>query len=191
MNAGITTSFIVGGLLLLAMLQFSGKVFQNSAEITLDMNNKNQVVTIRHMLEHDFSRIGLGTNSSINSFSPPNRINFTADIAGNGPRTIVWNFQENAPVNSTSNPNDRKLIRTGPVDSTPGNANTQFAVVDFSITAFSDHIGKDTTTTTNDIKSILVEVVYESPEAIARDANEAHYSRSTWRKLFVPGNLNF
>ncbi|WP_138430328.1 hypothetical protein [Fodinibius saliphilus] len=194
MNAGITTSFIVGGLLLLAILQFSSNVFQNSAEITLDMNDKHNIVTLRQIIEHDFSRIGFGNgpNDVIKNFNPPHLIIFNADLTGNNSAAEVkWHFKSNKPVNSTSNPNDHVLLRHAPMDSSNGRVKNKYHVVDFSITGYSDANGENTTTDKNDIKSILVEVIYESPEAVTQKTNGTQYSRSTWRKLFVPSNLQF
>lgn len=80
MNTGIITSFVIGGILLLAILQFQTRIAKNSTEITLDVTSKNQIETLRRIISHDFNRIGFGENSKIKNVNPPHFINFSADV---------------------------------------------------------------------------------------------------------------
>lgn len=186
MNIGITTSFIIGGLLLLAMLQLNFRMLQNSTEVTMDLNNKNHIETIRKFIKQDFSRIGFGENSKIKSFNPPHFINFSADVFDQGTAEVIWHFKENVDIKDTSNPNDRRLQRNGPIDSSGGSKPTKFRVVNFSITGYSDFQGTVETTDKEEIKSLRINVVYESPEPIGSNSN---YSKVVWEKLIVPKNL--
>ncbi|PAU93292.1 hypothetical protein CK503_12785 [Aliifodinibius salipaludis] len=191
MNFGITTSFVVGGLLLLAMLHLNGQVLQNSVEITLNATDKTKVETIRQVITQDLKRIGFGNNSSIAAFNPPNFINFRADVHGQGTSQVIWNFQENVQVNETTNPDDRVLRRNGPIDSTGGSRPTVFNVVDFSMTGYSDAQGTNVTTDRNQIRSIRVKIVTESPEPLNGANGQNYYPRTVWEKLIVPTNLQF
>lgn len=189
MNMGIVTSFIVGGLLLLAMLQFNNRVLQNSTEVTMSINQKNHISNIRRVLSQDFNSMGFGNGSTITTFNPPHFIKFSADAYGKGNAQIIWQFQPNTQVNSTSNPDDRILRRTGQVNSSGTSAQTTFHVVDFSITGYSDVRGENETSDINQLKSLLVKIVYESPESISFRSDTTYYSRAVWRKHFVPNNL--
>jgi hypothetical protein len=191
MNFGITTSFVVGGLLLLAMLHLNSQVLQNSAEITLNAKDKSEVETIRQIITQDIKRIGFGNNSSIATFNPPHFINFRADVYGQGTSQIIWHFQENVQVNKTTNPDDRILKRNGPIDSSGGSKPTNFHVVDFSMTGYSDAQGTNVTTDRNEIRSIRVKIVTESPEPLNRANGQNYYPRTVWEKLIVPTNLQF
>jgi hypothetical protein len=189
MNAGIVTSFIVGGLLLLAMLQLNTQVIQHSTQTTMDINSKTHVETLRRLISNDFSQIGFGKGSKIKSFNPPHFINFSADIYGQGTAEIIWHFKENVKIKDTSNPDDRRLQRNGPIDASGGSKPTKFRVVDFSITGYKDIQGEIETTNKNEIKSLTVEVVYESAESVSYNNSESYFPRAVWRKHFVPPNI--
>lgn len=192
MNAGIVTSFIVGGLLLISMLTLNNTVMLESSKTTIDISNKAYVDNLKDVITHDFNRIGFGDGAKIVNFLPPDKIILQSDIFGNGTKQLIWQFKDNTPVNDTSNPNDRVLMRIGPVDSTNTTKNTKYSVVDFKMTAYKDKEGMQETSDRSEIKSILVEVVYESPEAIGNNHNgQGNYYRSVWKKLFVPNNIQF
>lgn len=191
MNMGIVTSFIVGGLLLLAMLQFNNRVLQNSVEMTMSINEKNNIGTIRQVISQDFSRLGFGVGDTITVFNPPHHIRFTSNVYNQGNAQVIWNFQENAPVPQTSNPNDRRLLRVGPVDSSGSNQTSVFKVVDFKLTGYSDITGQTETTDPSALRSISVTVVYEAPESVSLNSDTTYYPRAVWSKHFVPINLQF
>ncbi|WP_148898315.1 hypothetical protein [Fodinibius salinus] len=185
---GIVTSFLVGGLLLLTMLQFNNQVMQNTSQTTLDVNSKKHMETVRKIITHDINRIGFGENNKINAFNPPHFINFKANIYGSGTKTVKWQFKENKKVKDTANPDDRVLMRVGPVSKSNGNKPTRYNVVDFSITGYSDIYGNTETTDKDQIKSLLIKIVYEAPESMSKDDN---YPRTVWQKHIVPNNLQF
>lgn len=192
MNVGIVTSFIVGGLLLISMLTLNNTVMLESSKSTIDISNKAYVDNLRDVITHDFNRIGFGDGAKIVNFLPPDKIILQADIYGNGTKQLIWQFKENAPVNGTSNPNDRVLMRIGPIDASNSSQNTKYRVIDFKMTAYKDKDGTMETSDKSEIKSILVEITYESPEPVGKGNNgEGNYSRSVWKKLFVPNNIQF
>lgn len=189
MRLGIATSFIIGGFLLVSILYLNNKVFQNSYEITVNSSDKTKFEAIRQIITQDFSRIGFGNASKINMFNPPHRINFSADVYGQGTSTVIWRFQENVQVHETSNPDDRVLKRNGPVDNTGGSKPTDFHVVDFELTGYSDVQGTNETTDKEEIRSLRIKIVTESPEPISTGSGDPYYSRTVWEKLIVPSNL--
>lgn len=191
MNAGIVTSFIIGGLLLLSMLQLNTQVIQQSTQTTLNMNSKNHIETLRRIVSNDFSSIGFGKGSKIKSFNPPHFINFSANVNGTGTQTVIWHFKENVKAKDTSNPDDRRLQRNGPIDASGGSKPTRFQVIEFEITGYSDIKGHNITTDKKEIRSLSVKIVYESGEPISYGNGDPYYATSTWRRHFVPNNLQF
>lgn len=199
MNISIATSFIVGGLLLLALITLNNRVMVDSSRATIDLINKYKIDNVRRLISQDFKRMGYGLDgddtapdSVIVSFNPPHKINFKADLFGNGAKVIMWHFLPNTHDNDTSNPDDRILQRNGPTYTSQSNSVMEMTVVDFRLTGFEDTGGETETTDKNEIKSILVEVVYESAEPVELDAaGNPVYHRASWRRLFVPNNMQF
>jgi hypothetical protein len=186
MKLGIITSFLIGGLLMLATIRFNTRVMQESVEITMNVSNKSHLEALRQVISHDFSRIGFGEGNQINTLKSW-QIVFKADIYGDGTSVVKWQFNENKKVKETPNPNDRVLTRHGPVNSTGAQVKTTFHVVDFSITAYEDTSGETETTDPDKIKSLRVEIVFESPEEVGSQG----YAKTVWRKLIIPNNLQF
>lgn len=192
MNVGIITSFIIGGLLLISMLTLNNTVMLESSKATIDITNKAYVDNLRDVITHDFNRIGFGQGAKIVNFLPPDKIIFQSDIYGQGTKQVIWQFKKNTPVNNTSNPNDRVLMRIGPIDSTNTTKNLKFRAFDFKITTYKDKDGTMQTNDKSEIKSLLVELIYESPEPLGKSNNgEGYYYRSVWKKHFVPNNIQF
>lgn len=188
MNLSMITSFAVGGLLLLSILTLNNMVMIESSKTTVDISNKVYVDNLREVITNDLNRIGFGFNASVNSVSE-NRIVFEADIFGNGMTEITWEFEDDNAVNTTSNPNDYVLKRIGPVDVSNSSETMTFRVVDFKITAYKDRNGQELAADESELKSVRVELIYESPEPLGR--GDGKYYRSVWRKHFVPNNIQF
>jgi hypothetical protein len=188
MNISLVTSFVVGGLLLLSMLTLNNMVMLESSKSTIDMSNKVYVDNLREIITNDLNRIGYGNNAKINSISDE-KIVFTADVFGNGLQEITWEFKDDSEVLSTTNQNDYILLRKGPIDASNSIEEIEYRVVDFKITAFKDKEGKMQTYDKSEVKSVKIELIYESPEPLGRGSGT--YYRSVWRKHFVPNNIQF
>lgn len=201
MNIGITTSFVVGGLLLLSILQMTFTVGSNATETTLQLMAKENIRTISQTLNNDFSRMGYIqagnsiTGDVINNSSNSTKIIFQADIDNSTPgaETITWEFlnSTSGEYSSSPNPNDYQLKRTGPVSS--GNVDdTIYPVVDFKLTYF-DRNGNDITSSGNkeNVRKIKVEVLTESPDAISTKNGTKRYGRSHWSRTITPPSLQF
>ena len=201
MNLGITTSFIVGGLLLLSILQMTFTVGSNATETTLQLMAKQNLRTISQTLNSDFNRMGYIqagnsiTSQIIDNSSNSTRITFQADIDNSTPgaETIIWKFRKSTSgeYDSSPNPNDYQLVRTGPVS--PGNIDdTIYPVVDFELT-YLDQNGNDITSSGNkeNVRKIKVEVLTESPDAISINNDNRRYGRSHWSRTITPPSLQF
>ncbi|MDZ7715677.1 MAG: hypothetical protein U5J95_05630 [Balneolaceae bacterium] len=190
MNTGIVVSFVVGGLFMIALLTLNNRVMLDSTKSNVDLANKQRLDGIRTLVDYDFSSIGSGKGAEITSFSSK-KIEFKADLEGNGTKTVIWEFKDNDSVDRTKNPNDYKLIRT--IKNKSGSSiesQLELAVVDFKMTAYDEITDGSPTTQVNDIESFLIEIVYQSAEPTGKgtDGND-YYPSSRWRKYIVPNNL--
>ena len=193
MNLGITTSFIVGGLLLLSIMHMTFTVQSNSTQTTLQSISKNKVQAISQTISADFQRMGYGVDLGdpvddvIHSISS-DKISFEADLHDDGsPETITWEFT-NTEYSESQNPNDYELIRTGPVSSGSGSVESTYAVTSFNLTYYED----DGTVTTNksEVDRIKIELVCESPQKITVSDGDDIFGRSFWQRTIVPPSIH-
>jgi len=187
MNLGITISYIVGGLLLISILMLNNSVMQNSYQHTVHMTTGTQVDEIRRLIMHDMQYLAFGFDSDILNYSD-NHLRFRSQYEGQN-RVFSWQLQNNT-FNGTNNPNDRVLRRNGPMDDNPGSTMTTYPVVRFHVQAFSDEKGEVEAASKEDVRSILIEVIVESAEPVGSNPDGSpRYSRSGWKKLFLPDNI--
>lgn len=196
MNISLVTGFVVGGLFLLSIMALNRNMMLHSAESTVHIVNQYQSDVLFHQLEHDLSRIGYGFPNGSQPVGiqqiTDKMIKFRSDVTDEGVDEVLWIFTGN-PANQTPNPNDKILRRTGSVGAgTEGNHQIQYAIIDFKLTAYRDTEGMEEAITTDQVRSILVEIAYESPSPVKlRNQQNDEYSRAYWRKLIVPKNLQF
>lgn len=199
MNIGITTSFVVGGLLLLSILQMNLTVNNDAAATTMQIAAKNQVQAITQTLTADFNRMGYNVNSSkqvILNFKS-NKITFRGDIDESHPgvETITWNFT-NGNYKATDNPDDHKLIRTGSVSAGSGSKPLTYPAVSFKLTPYNwQHVDLSDSTQKvikEQTEQIKIEVLCESPEAILANGPDGKkvYGRSFWQQTIIPPSLH-
>lgn len=172
MNIGITTSFLVGGLLLLSILHMNFTVSSNSTEATLQLVAKNRMMAVTETMTADFGRMGYNVpaNQDVIISSSPQDITFQADVDDDGStETISWIF----------NSNDSTLVRTGPVSSGGPSEEMTYPVSDFELQIQGN-------------SRIQVKVECMSPEPISHNPNGNDvYARSLWQKTFAPPSLQF
>ncbi len=191
MNAGIITSFVIGGILLISILVFNQQVLMNNQELTLNSVSQGSINDIVEVLTNDFNRIGFNSGTA-NPFSQidSDNIAFLADAFDTdnyGVTTIRWYFDKTDPVTSTSNPNDYYLKRTGPITSNTYGT-LKFPVVDFKLSYFS--ATGSVTNNTSIVKKIEVELIVESGEPFHVNSSTENYPRNVWKRIFVPNNIN-
>lgn len=191
MNAGIVTSFVIGGILLISILVFNQQVLMSNQELTLNSVSQGSINDIVEVLTNDFNRIGFNSGTA-NPFSQidSDNIAFLADAFDSdnyGVTTVRWFFDKSDPVTSTSNPDDYYLKRVGPItENTYGTL--KFPVVDFKLTYFSAN-GTETNNTSI-VKKIEVELIVESGEPFRVNSSTKNYPRNVWKRIFVPNNIN-
>ncbi|MCS7053996.1 MAG: hypothetical protein NZM09_09735 [Ignavibacterium sp.] len=170
----ILSSFLIGGILLLALVGLNMQFTSKYQEIKLAEITQSTSTNIGQVIENDFNKIGYGNNvdTSIVSISK-NAITFKADIDNNGQIEVV-----NYSV--IRNNNGTFLKRT--LNRNESRSWTQ-PINTFEIYGISNSL--DTTYVINNISSILLNVIY---------AKTDYYQDTTsigiqWRRVFYPKNL--
>ncbi|MCH8558126.1 MAG: hypothetical protein LAT84_09900 [Balneolia bacterium] len=193
MNLNLVLSFAIGGMLLLSLLSLSMTMSNHSVESTFNIINQGELDNLTFQISNDLNRMGYSPGGGN---EPPRIIDarqdfvhFQADIAGTGVREVTWELVDTTL--SHPNPDLKILRRVGTLG--PGFPDTHtlnYPVIDFKLTPYSDFAGTVPATGLNEVRSVLVEVVFESKERVRFRGNaEGEFPRTYWRKLFVPKNL--
>lgn len=187
MNFGITVSYIIGGLMLISILTLNNTVMQDSYKHTVEMTTGSQVDEIRRLLMHDMQYLAFGYDSDIINFSDEH-IRFEGLYRGQT-RVFSWELK-NSGYSHSSNPNDKILERSGPMDDKPGSTISEYPAITFNVTAYSDEDGNVVATSQDQIRSILIELVVQSSEPVGSHPDGSpRYSETGWKKLFLPDNI--
>jgi hypothetical protein len=171
----LVASFLIGGILLLALLGLNIQFNSKYQEIKLSEIAHTNSSNIGQVIEHDFSKIGYGNliDSSIVSITNSSII-FKGDLNNNG--TI-----ERVDYRLVTNSSGKFLKRTVNFDETKA---WMQPIERFELYGISSNY--DTTYNPNNIKSILVNVEFSKKD----------YKLDTlsiglqWRRKFSPKNLN-
>ena len=209
MNLGLITTYIIAGVLFVAIVMMNLNLSSSSSELTLTQTTKSHVSTISETFSYDITKIGFAQSGKVTDFTNPatgnpykmisfadsNKVTFNADVDNDGSiDTITWELTEDE-VNSTENPNDFILIRKQGTDETE----IKLGVTRFSI-AYYDEYGEQKANSMSmpvsgsdleEIKQIEVELVLQSRETVSyRPGEEGRYISSAWQKRFTPRNLD-
>ncbi len=204
MNLGIVTSYIIGGLLLLAIITMNMSVSNSSIELTLTQNTREKASSVAEVISHDIQKIGYNRNNKTDPIlvaADSNKIQFRSNIDNsydNSVELITWEFT-NTGVASTQNPNDYILMRTvkdlgtGSEEQTP----IRLGVTNFNIKYYDTH-GKDisnnmtpplSSSELESVRQLYIELELQSAEQVYQNSNNGRYIRSVWEKRFSPPNL--
>lgn len=204
MNIGLVTSYMIGGILMLAILGMNMNLSRSSGELTISHTTGRHVNTISEILSYDVPKIGYDKKGKISgaiTHADSNAITFYANIDDSaGVEEVRWEFTT-TPVGRSENPNDYVLMRrikhktTGvTVDKT----DITLGVTKFHIRYFSDYgmtpaNRMSTPITGSDldkIRQIEIVLVCESPQKMnGMWSIEGDYIKSAWEKRFSPRNL--
>lgn len=213
MNLGLITSYIIAAMLMLAIITMNINLSTSSSDLTLTQITKQHVQTVTDMLTYDIPKIGFAQNGKVTKYNNPDtgssydmitiaeadKVRFYSDIDNNGQiDEITWWFNTSDPVNSTSNPDDYKLIRTQRNMATNVTESTEITlgVTEFVINyydEYGDSKANKLSTPVADpstIKQIDIELIMESKEKIRYSvSSDGRYVASAWEKRFSPRNL--
>lgn len=208
MNLGLSTSFIIGGILLLSILAMNMSVKNNAIQLTQRQINQQKLSGISDMISHDIQKMGAdrsGKTDPILIEATDNRIKFRSNINNQGGvETVSWEFQkiEEWEIMHTQNPNDYELVRTvrdadtgNIIEETP----IRLGVTEFQISYF-DHYGAVVDTDAmstplsssqlENVQQLYIKINLQSAEKIYNNPNSnGDYVLSIWEKRFSPPNL--
>lgn len=198
MNIGLTTSFIVAGILLLSILSMNANISQSSSSLTMRQITKLRSGTLAEMLQKDISNIGSDINSRISSpilDAENHEIVFQSNIDNSGSvETISWKWT-NMDATNTKNPNDRILVRSVDGNETKfKNGVTNFEIIyrdenrnKIDIGLLSSLLG-GRQSQRDKIRYIEISFTMESDEQVG-EAKNLHYLETIWKEQFTPINL--
>ena len=189
MNTGIITSFIVSGILLLAILAMNMNISRSSSELTMRQISQQHTNTAAELLNYDFPKIGYDEYAIINnpiSVAQSNRIKFESNLNNSGSTEIVeWKFD-----NSGATPSDYKLYRIVDGDLTKLNGR----IPKFTIRYYDkDKLELSTPisgSTLDNIRYIKVNFTISSKEKLGKVGGSGEYIFSPWQKTYAPKNLS-
>lgn len=195
MNAGIVTSFVISGILLLAILAMNLNISRSSTELTMRQITQQRVETVSDFLNYDFPKIGFDTFGKVPDaikVAESNRIEFESNIDNSGSvEYIQWIFDTSAPVTAGTNPDDYILYRIEDGVATE----LKTGVTKFHITYFNNNLDSLATPVSsqsdrNNIRHIQIKMTIESREKVGEvGASSTDYLKSLWDKTFSPKNL--
>ncbi|MEX0769415.1 MAG: hypothetical protein WD035_01705 [Balneolaceae bacterium] len=193
MNLGLTTSFIIAGMLMLIIAGFNLRLNRHATDLTLHEMSKSHTESVYEMILYDFKKIGYDTYQigetpvdpiqSIGDHSITFKAKFDQDPSTD-PSTITWELTTDIPAGS-DNPDHRTLERR-----IAGGDTTSIGI---GITRFDlRYFNRDGNETTDPsaIRSIEVIIETQPREGVSMPGGQTRYPVSQWRKTIVPGNLS-
>jgi len=170
----LLSSFLIGGIILLALLGLNMQFTSKYQELKLAEITQSTSTNIGQVIENDFNKIGYGNQVDTNIVSISNNsITFKGDLDNNGTiEKVYYGF--------ISNSNGKFLKRT--INSNENKSWLQ-PINSFEIFGLSSSL--DTTYNINNISSILVEVEYARTDYYLDTLSIG----VQWRRMFFPKNL--
>lgn len=178
MNIGLITSFVIGGMMLLAMLTLSSRISENAGNTTLDLMAKSNVSTITEIVQNDFRRIGFGVPGTAITAMSATDITFQSTFNSDSTLIIRWQYDTNLSVAGTDNPDDHPMFRIVDGES----SDISLVITDFNMT-YLDASGNVTAVPAN-VRSIRVSITCASPVAY----NE-YFGLGHWEGVITPRAL--
>ncbi len=199
MNIGIITSYVIAGMLLLAILMMNMNMNTSSTELLLTQVTREQSRNISDILSYDVPKIGYNLTSITDTlliYADSTLLRFKANIDNStdgSVETVEWEFVD-TPVSGSDNPNHKILRRTVDGvqnDITTGVTNFRFQYYD----EYGDDLTNDMSTPLSsaelaNVKQIYIKLVVESQfKYRSRTFPDGRYVMSVWEKRFSPQNL--
>ena len=181
----ILGSFVIGGMVLLAVITLGTDMSGSAERMTYDLVVQENMVELAREVEYDFYKIGYGdTTGAPIRIADSTSIKFMADIDNDGSLDSVRYFLGLPDeLTSTPNPNDRMLYRVLNAE-TPKTSN--MGVVGFDLTYY-DASGI-VTAVLADIRAIRVRLDVESSFPYA-DTTFVKYAGLHWEEYIAPRNI--
>ena len=153
-------SFIIGALVILAILGLNTSLTQTSYDMTSQDNSQDSIEELLAMIKYDFAKIGFGVSHPTLPIITlgNNNITFRSDVDNNGTIEQVRYFMsDSTAVTSTQNPHDCFLYRTINGSEPAG---TALGVTDFILTYYDE--GGSQTWSPASVRSIEIKIIVQS-----------------------------
>ncbi|MEX1213055.1 MAG: hypothetical protein WEA36_09435 [Balneolaceae bacterium] len=209
MNPGMITSFVIAGLLILAIGRMNLRLGNHSTEVTLSHLNREYLTQVTELLHEDFPNMGYDVKQPTDPVlvhGDSSKISFYRNVYRDSTRTpqlVTWELLDQ-PIPGRTNPDHRSLLRIE-ADSALGTADTTWirsGITQFELSYFSDTQGKPMSDRMNPapgsnlseldrVRQVHVEMELQSREPIQTgDTGATRYLRSVYDRRFTPRNLN-
>ncbi len=171
----LLSSFLIGGIVLLALLGLNMQFTSKNQEIKLAEITQSSSTSIGRIIEHDFNKIGYGdpTDSSIVSISN-NSITFRADLNNDGNIEVV-NY---SLINNANGKFVKRIINSNESKS------WLQPIKNFQI--FGLNVTSDTTYVSSQVSAVLVNLEYAKNDYLQDTLSIG----VQWRRKFFPKNLD-
>lgn len=195
MNAGIVTSFVIGGILILAILAMNLNVSRSSSGLTMRQITQENVETVSDFLNYDFPKIGYEIESVIPdaiTTAENNRIIFKSNIDNSGAQeTVEWFFDTSSPVTNGDNPDDyilKRIVDGTVTDLAVGVTKFKLTYLDSDRNVITAPISSQSDR--NSIRHIKINLIVSSKEKLGDiGPGDGEYLHSPWERTFTPKNL--
>lgn len=182
----ILTSSVIGGILILILVQMNGKSTENNYKFSGELSVQQNLVTLVEILEYDFRKIGYC--SDFEKIPKPheailaadsNYIKFLTDIEpANGiVDTMIYSLGPTSDLNETPNPRDRLLYR---IINSQVPKEVNLGVTKFRITYFNT-LGQELSfpiVSPQEVYTLQIDIIVENPAAY-----DNKYSSIFWRQI--------
>jgi len=195
MNLGLTTSFIIGGLLMIMILFLNIRIGQHSSELTLHEMSQTSMESVYQTLEFDFKKIGYDSLAIENPVTraDSNRIEFLSNLYDESMgtwRTVRWEFTDDVPPN-TNNPDHRILEREVDGDETEITIGiSRFRLNYYTATSETPMSFPINGSQLEDIARVEIIVETQPREGLPSPDGGTYFPTSSWRKVITPANIN-
>ena len=182
----IIGSSIIGGFLLIILLQLNGKSTENTFTYSGELTVQQNLVTVVQILEYDFRKIGYCADfkkipkpHEAILFADSNSIKFLTDVEPSDGTidTMTYSLGPASELSGTPNPRDRMLYRI--INSEiPKEAN--LGVTEFKITYYNTlgHQLSFPVASPEEVYTLQIDVMVENPVAY-----DNKYSNAFWRQI--------
>lgn len=205
MNIGLTTSFIIGGILLISLLSMNMSLSNSSVELTMTQVSRERASGIKELLNHDLLKIGYNRTEKTSPMlvaADDNMIQFRSNIDNStdgSVELVTWEFTS-TPLDHTPNPNDYMLMRTVKNIDTGAEVQTPIksGVTKFNI-KYLDEYGEPvsgymatplSSTQMQSVKQLYITMELQSGHKVFQNKGATgRYVRTIWEKRYSPSNL--
>jgi len=178
----IIGSFVLGGLLLITVLNLETTLVETSYRNTLQLITQESLAELVDLIQYDFRKMGYGVPDPTTSIRTmrSDEIEFLADVDEDGTiDTVRYAVSDTSLARMTPNPNDRLLYRQINGQPREGDA---WGVTELEFKYF-DANGRETSVPSL-VRAVQVSLTLESPYALGDE-----FIAVSWKGLFRPKNL--